>query len=208
MSEKNFPCSAHRSTIQGEHDYRARTTTHASVGVLKIHNLSRLPHDMSSTMDAVGQVVGSSLLVGARLLAARPFMTISTVTLAALIAYVVVKAIVQPYMLVRHYSKGLVHKGVTVSAPMPTLPFRPLVGNLPEIRQLIKQPYSNATDKAFGSVFCLTIGPQVRVNLNTPDFAKEVLVVKADHFVKVRAIAIGFAAPWTVAVAGCPPSRP
>lgn len=104
----------------------------------------------------------------------HPWITLATSVCTVLVLWFVTSAIIRPYIRYRFYKR----QGI------PTLPHRPIIGNLPEIAKLTKTPYGNAYDKKFGPIYYFSMGPEARLTLNDPELAKEVLVTKADCFVK------------------------
>ena len=107
---------------------------------------------------------------------AHPVLAALATLATAAAAFLVLVLVVQPYLHYRYYSK---------KQGMPGLPFRPVVGNLPELREFSQTPYTDRIDKLLGPVYYMFLGPRIRVSLNHPELAKEVLVTKADAFRKV-----------------------
>lgn len=110
--------------------------------------------------------------------AAHPVGAVAASLVLLLAAFLVRELALRPYLQHRYYGK---------KQGMPSLPFRPVVGNLPELREFQTTPYSNRVDKLLGPVYYMFLGPRIRVSLNHPELAKEVLVTKADAFRKVSA---------------------
>ena len=70
---------------------------------------------------------------------AHPVAAFAIAAVAALVILAVTSLVVRPYLTHRFYSKTL---------GIPALPYRPVVGNIPEISEIVKQPYRCATTPA------------------------------------------------------------
>mmetsp|Transcript_10524 Transcript_10524/g.33481 ORF Transcript_10524/g.33481 Transcript_10524/m.33481 type:complete len:547 (-) Transcript_10524:188-1828(-) len=116
----------------------------------------------------LGEVIGAAMLVG--------------------VAALVLKCILEPYLLIRKMrAQGI--RG---------LPFRPLVGNLRELREMRLrddvEPFSMVTTNfatlcAKGpKMYTALLGPLPRVIVGDPDAIKEILVLRNDAFGKPNAM--------------------